>query len=419
VNAAKDANFVLSDIALSSSDGMNMGLNGIFNANLTGGPGNNTFDVSDWSGGGSLDGQGGNNTVVASDDGDFTLTDTSLGRSKRGTLRLESIQTAKLTGGPGDNTFNVSNWTGNATLDGKGGNNTYNYAVGSGGTVHIVDTAKSGIDSVVITGTNSGDTFNITPSELTDGLATVAFDKNLDKLSVNGGSASDVFNVTPSAATTFILDGGAPPPPTSPGDTLNLNLAGSTGAFRTATPTATGYQGSWTFANRQPVNFSHMETLTPALHLTGSGTPINGFEYSTLNGALAANFTNKSFLVPASDFTATIDWGDGTVSAGTVTLSGKTYLIQGSHIYTDESTYPVTVTVFGDLTSATFTTSAVMLEELLPDGTRGTPNERFISELYRDLVQRPVDQGSLNFWNKLLNLGLPPVFVAMGIESTP
>jgi hypothetical protein len=398
---------------------VSVSLSGIKTCNLTGGPGNTTFDVSSWSGDGSLDGQGGNNTVVADDDGDFILTNTSLGRTNRGTLRLESIQTAKFTGGSGNNAFNVSDWSGDATLDGKGGNNTYNDAVGNGGTVHIVDTSKSGSDSAVITGTNSGDTSSITPSKLTDGLETVTFDKNLDKLSVNGGSASDVFNVTPSAATTFILDGGVPPPPTSPGDTLNLDLTGSVGAFRTATPTALGYQGSWTFTNRHSVSFSHVETLTPALHLTGSGSSINGFEYSALSGVLAAHFTNAAFLVPARDSKATIDWGDGTISAGTITLSGKTYLIQGSHTYTDERTYPVTVTVFGDLTSDTFTTSAVMLEDLLPDGTRGTSDQRFVSELYRDLLQRPVDQGSLNFWNNLLNLGLPPVFVAMGIESTP
>lgn len=417
LNVSNNADFTLTDQSLSSG-GFSAALSGMQTANLTGGPDNNTFDVSGWSGSGSLDGQAGNNTVVAENDGNFTLTNTSLGRSGRGNLRLESIQNAQLIGGSGDNVFDVSKWFGNATLDGKGGNNTYNYAV-DGGSVSIIDSAKSGIDSAVITGTDSGDTFNITPSQLTDGLDTVTYDKTLDNLSVNGGSASDVFNVNPSATATIIVDGGTPPPPTSPGDTLNLDLTGAAGAFRTATPTAAGYQGSWTFANRQAVNFSHMETLTPALHLSGAGTPINGFEYSALNGTLAANFTNANFLVPASDFVASIDWGDGTVTAGTITLSGNTYQITGSHMYTDESTYTVKITVSGDLTSAHFTTTATMLEELLPDGTRGTANQRFISELYRDLLGHPVDQGSLDFWNNLLNLGLPQTFVVLGIESTP
>jgi len=331
--------------------------------------------------------------------------------------------TTSINGGPSEDTFNVQEIAraSTLTLDGKDGSDTYNYAVGSGGIIRIVDTGNTGTDSAVITGTNSGDTFNINvdPNKLIYGLDTVIYDKNLEKLTVNGGIGSDVFNVTPSTATSFILDGGVPAPPTSPGDTLNLDLKGSTGAFRTATSTPSGYEGSWTFANRQPVNFTHMERLTPALHLSGAGTPINGFEYSALNGTLAAKFINADFLVPASDFVASIDWGDGKVTPGTITLSGNTYLIRGSHTYTDESIYTVKVTVSGDLTSAHFTTSATMLEQLLPDGTRGTPNQRFISELFRDLLQRPVDQGSLNFWNNLLNLGLPQTFVVLGIESTP
>ena len=45
-----------------------------------------------------------------------------------------------------------------------------------------------------------------------------------------------------------------------------------------------------------------------------------------------------------SDFTATIDWGDGTTSAGTVTGAGGNapYTVSGSHTYS--STGPVTIT---------------------------------------------------------------------------
>src|SRR5205807_2518819 len=37
----------------------------------------------------------------------------------------------------------------------------------------------------------------------------------------------------------------------------------------------------------------------------------------------------------AGEFTATIDWGDGTTSAGTVSGSGGTYTVTGDHTYTN------------------------------------------------------------------------------------
>ncbi len=40
---------------------------------------------------------------------------------------------------------------------------------------------------------------------------------------------------------------------------------------------------------------------------------------------------------PASAFTATIDWGDGTTTAGTVTGSNGNYTVSGSHTYADEA----------------------------------------------------------------------------------
>jgi hypothetical protein len=39
---------------------------------------------------------------------------------------------------------------------------------------------------------------------------------------------------------------------------------------------------------------------------------------------------------PVSNFTATIDWGDATVSAGTLTGSAGFFIVSGAHTYTDE-----------------------------------------------------------------------------------
>ncbi len=56
----------------------------------------------------------------------------------------------------------------------------------------------------------------------------------------------------------------------------------------------------------------------------------------------------------AGAITATIDWGDGTTSAGAVTGTAATssavnglYSIGGDHTYAHPGTYPVSVTVTG------------------------------------------------------------------------
>src|SRR5207302_8336227 len=59
-------------------------------------------------------------------------------------------------------------------------------------------------------------------------------------------------------------DGHNPTPPTVPGDTLNVNTAGTTNPTLTSTATPTGFTGSYTFGNRLPVNFQEIETLAPS-----------------------------------------------------------------------------------------------------------------------------------------------------------
>jgi hypothetical protein len=129
-------------------------LQNVQNVNLVGGAGVNSFDVSGWHGGGGLTGSpvtnasnspvdNSVNTVIADDDASFVLTDSSLSRydSTDGmtfqALQLNNINVAKLTGGAGVNTFQVgtpgvfsagnpgSAWSGQATLNGSGGNDIY------------------------------------------------------------------------------------------------------------------------------------------------------------------------------------------------------------------------------------------------------------------------------------------------------
>ena len=58
-----------------------------------------------------------------------------------------------------------------------------------------------------------------------------------------------------------------------------------------------------------------------------------------------ATFTHASGVEPASNFVATINWGDGTTSTGSITESGTTYKVKGSHTYAKNGSYTVTTTV--------------------------------------------------------------------------
>jgi uncharacterized repeat protein (TIGR01451 family) len=64
-----------------------------------------------------------------------------------------------------------------------------------------------------------------------------------------------------------------------------------------------------------------------------------------VSGAVVATFTHANGAEPAGAFVATIKWGDGTTSVGTITLSGTTYRVTGSHTYAQSGTHTVTTTV--------------------------------------------------------------------------
>jgi hypothetical protein len=48
---------------------------------------------------------------------------------------------------------------------------------------------------------------------------------------------------------------------------------------------------------------------------------------------------------PASAFSATINWGDGTTSPGAITESGTTYSVTGSHTYSGGGRHTISTTV--------------------------------------------------------------------------
>src|SRR5260370_3157461 len=61
------------------------------------------------------------------------------------------------------------------------------------------------------------------------------------------------------------------------------------------------------------------------------------------------------------DFSATISWGDGTSSAGTITVvSGGTYAVSGSHIYASTGMFTI-ITAIKDVGGKTATASCTAI----------------------------------------------------------
>jgi Ca2+-binding RTX toxin-like protein len=104
--------------------------------------------------------------------------------------------------------------------------------------------------------------------------------------------------------------------------------------------------------------------VTVAEHdvLTPHGTAINANPNQLFNGTVAS-FTDTDTSSVAGDFTASINWGDGTISVGIVSGSNGSFAVSGSHTYASSGQDAVTVTLTDDspgTATATANSSAVV-----------------------------------------------------------
>ena len=93
--------------------------------------------------------------------------------------------------------------------------------------------------------------------------------------------------------------------------------------------------------------------------LSATATPVSATQGTSFSGTVAT-FTDANPLSKASDFTATIAWGDGTAAtAGTVaTNAGGGFKVTGTHTYSKTGSFTTTITindVGGSTASATGT----------------------------------------------------------------
>ena len=121
---------------------------------------------------------------------------------------------------------------------------------------------------------------------------------------------------------------------------------------------------------------------------------------------------------------ATIDWGDGTSSAGTVGQYASTgaldreYFVTGDHAYAKAGKYAITVTVYDDGLPTAITSTATIGDSFLPPGTQGTLNQRFVAAVFNNLLARQIDPNGLNYWSAKLDAGTPRQEVIAGIQNS-
>jgi Bacterial Ig-like domain (group 1) len=85
-------------------------------------------------------------------------------------------------------------------------------------------------------------------------------------------------------------------------------------------------------------------TKTWEAPITAAGTSISSTEGQSFSGTVAT-FTDPDLAATASEYSATIDWGDSTVTTGTISGGVGSFTVSGTHTYTEEGSYPVTVTI--------------------------------------------------------------------------
>jgi GH35 family endo-1,4-beta-xylanase len=104
-------------------------------------------------------------------------------------------------------------------------------------------------------------------------------------------------------------------------------------------------------------------TVIPATLVTSS-VPVAAYAGAPLVGATVATFDNPNPTDTASSYTATIFWGDGSSSAGTITANGSGgFTVTGSHTYADPASYTLSVQishVLGYTTPATVSGTATV-----------------------------------------------------------
>ena len=182
-----------------------------------------------------------------------------------------------------------------------------------------------------------------------------------------------------SGTTTFTVSvdwGDGTAPSTLAGGTLTVVATGGGNYVVRATPHTYANVGSYVVTatirdsdGAGPISPANLATVADAALTATNGGPftvVEGAVLNATNGTPFITFLDANPTGGIADFTASINWGDGTTGTGTISQPGGPNTIFnaiGSHIFKKPGTYTVTVSIQdkdGSHTSATATVTATM-----------------------------------------------------------
>ncbi|HEX5442235.1 MAG TPA: DUF4214 domain-containing protein, partial [Pirellulales bacterium] len=234
---------------------------------------------------------------------------------------------------------------------------------------------------------------------------------------------------------TFTLDGSEAPASNftasiawGDGNTSPGTVTGGNGQYTVSGSHIYAEDGSYPVAvviNPSQGNASTVDTTATIAEapIVGVGLPVGGME---MINSTTPVVTFTAGAEPVSDFTAVIDWGEGVVTPGIIrALPNGQYQVSGTYAYLDEGSYPIAVTITetGEPAASAVIRTTANIDEGPPSvdgpGIAGTPAQDYISQLYRDVLNRPVDRPSSQVLVNLLLAGQPRLVIAEPLAHSP
>src|SRR5262249_16483827 len=121
------------------------------------------------------------------------------------------------------------------------------------------------------------------------------------------------------------------------------------------------------------ISFADSITVAEADVLSAVAVTTGDVFENELVGGTAAIFSDSNTLAPASDFTATMDWVDGTTTTCTVSGGNGVFTVSTpAHSYADEGTHTVLVTLIDDAPGTASLTQIGTLTAIEADTLVGT-----------------------------------------------
>jgi Ca2+-binding RTX toxin-like protein len=294
-------------------------------ANLTGGASNNLFNLTGWTGDGSLTGAGGTDRVILNMVTMATLTDTQLDYGTDSEITLTSIEEASFSGGNTSSTLDASAFTvgpvtltggsagdvlkggsGNDSLNGMGGNDSLTGGAGS-------DSLDGGTGQDRVVETDDAAMLTLTNTTLANGVATDTL-VSIEEAELSGEGSANTIDASGFTNGAVTLNGGGGADSligTKNADSLNGDAGADTLRGRGGPDTLTGGAGSDSLiGNRGRDQVS--ETTDAGTTTLNDTTLTSGGDVDTLSSI-------KEALIMGEDGDNSIDASD---FSGPVTLEG-------------------------------------------------------------------------------------------------